>query len=312
MGNNEERIRINNEHIEELERIRNLSNLKEKELLLKEKIEQYGLEKHKSEIEALINLDRYHFEVEMKRIQMQQKKDEKMHKLKQKINDFLYNQKALSNDKLSVNFLNTEETIKEKNRYGNGNSRKMGDFEVRSSLNRYHHLNIENIRKQYDLKEKELLIEQKILELDLEKNKLEMERLELLNRYNYEAKLKLIQNQFKINEQLHQIELKIINDTFLSNLKSLANKEHEINKIYEENLEKEKIRNDNENKKIQLIYEKIALKNKNSLLEKLEKKEKEAEIDRKNYENYKKKIQLNFKKKLEEIKMERKKNEEKF
>ena len=56
----------------------------------------------------------------------------------------------------------------------------MGDFEVRSSLNRYHHLNIENIRKQYDLKEKELLIEQKILELDLEKNKLEMERLELL------------------------------------------------------------------------------------------------------------------------------------
>ena len=51
-----------------------------------------------------------------------------MHKLKQKINDFLYNQKALSNDKLSVNFLNTEETIKEKNRYGNGNSRKMGDF----------------------------------------------------------------------------------------------------------------------------------------------------------------------------------------
>ena len=77
-------------------------------------------------------------------------------------------------------------------------------------------------------------------------------------------------------------------------------------------MEKEKIRNDNENKKIQLIYEKIALKNKNSLLEKLEKKEKEAEIDRKNYENYMKKIQLNFKKKLEEIKMERKKNEEKF
>ena len=91
MGSGNERVRINNQHIEELEHIRNQRDIREKELLLKEKIEQFGFEKHKAEIERLANLDRYHFEAEIKKIQAEQRKNDQMHEreLKKINNDFL-------------------------------------------------------------------------------------------------------------------------------------------------------------------------------------------------------------------------------
>ena len=102
MGSENERIRINNAHIEELEHIRNKGDIREKELFFKEKMEQYTLEKHKAEIERLANLDKYQFEEEIKQIMAQQRKNDQMHEkeIKKIQNDFLNNQKAFSVDEL--------------------------------------------------------------------------------------------------------------------------------------------------------------------------------------------------------------------
>lgn len=50
MGNGNKKIKLQQEHIENLELIRSTHDIKEKNILLQEKIHQFGMEKHRAEI----------------------------------------------------------------------------------------------------------------------------------------------------------------------------------------------------------------------------------------------------------------------
>ena len=79
MGNSNEKARLMYEHEEEMAQISNMKDIREKEILLKEKMEQYNLEKHKAEIERLANLDRLHYQAELKQLEAQIRKNDQMH-----------------------------------------------------------------------------------------------------------------------------------------------------------------------------------------------------------------------------------------
>ena len=105
MGNEEEKIRLANEHCEEMERLRNIRDVNMKKLEVERLAIEYGLEKHKAEIQRLANLDKYHYDAELKRIEAMVKKNNQLHE-REKIkinNDFINNQKSLSNDELRIN-----------------------------------------------------------------------------------------------------------------------------------------------------------------------------------------------------------------
>ena len=57
MGNINEEKRLNHEHIEAMELLRNTHDIKERKILIEEKIHELALQKHKMEIERLMKLD---------------------------------------------------------------------------------------------------------------------------------------------------------------------------------------------------------------------------------------------------------------
>jgi len=59
MGNSNEELRLNHEHIEAMELIRNTHDIKERKILNEEKIHELALQKHKMEIERLMKLDNH-------------------------------------------------------------------------------------------------------------------------------------------------------------------------------------------------------------------------------------------------------------
>lgn len=276
MGSGNERVRINNQHIEELEHIRNQRDIREKELLLKEKIEQFGFEKHKAEIERLANLDRYHFEAEIKKIQAEQRKNDQMHEreLKKINNDFLNNQKALANDELSINHKFEVDMLREKNISDNENKRIMADFEIRSGQNRIQHLDILMKR-----------------ENEAERDRQNYENIRHNNELNFECRMRELNNDRKRNEDINKKELQAINNKFIID-KEKVNNDFLINKNKLDNEKELGIRDINRKEKRdmkKLENEKINLENQSKLMEYQNKKEIETiqgnfklqELDRK-------------------------------
>ena len=132
MGNNNEKLRLMNEHSEEMEYIRNQHDIKTKELLIQEKALQYGLEKHKAEIERLAQLDKYHYNVEIKKLEAQIRKNDQLHQRETKRidNEYKNKQKSLYNEELKYNHIHIENMTKEKNRNDNENNKMKLDFEI--------------------------------------------------------------------------------------------------------------------------------------------------------------------------------------
>ena len=75
---------------------------------------------------------------------------------------------------------------------------------------------LENSRKEYEIKEKQLLNEQKSKEYELQKRKLEIERLQNLNKYKHDLEIKRLEAMKREKEQLHERDkIKVANNNKL-------------------------------------------------------------------------------------------------
>ena len=123
MGNSGEKLKY--EHIEALELIRNTHDIKKQKILTEENIHKFGLEKHRIEIERLINLDNHHYDIEKRQIEAMIRKSDQFHE-REKIkidNDYKNNQKALDNQKYNIKCRFEENRIKEMNKYNYNNNK---------------------------------------------------------------------------------------------------------------------------------------------------------------------------------------------
>ena len=120
-----DKIRINNAHLETMERIRSENDIKQRQLLIEEKAKEFDLEKYKLEIQRLANLDKQNYDLEVKRILARQREKDQLHE-REKIrmdNEYKNKQKELSNNELKIRNTHEEEMLKEKNRNDNENTR---------------------------------------------------------------------------------------------------------------------------------------------------------------------------------------------
>ena len=210
MGNSNEKARLMYEHEEEMAQISNMKDIREKEILLKEKMEQYNLEKHKAEIERLANLDRLHYQAELKQLEAQIRKNDQMHERElQKIkNDFLNNQKALDNDRQKINNIHEENLLLINNRHNIEENKLKLDFQLGIT----------------QLKNQELEIR-----LNAQNEKDKNDQIYQLNKYklqsNHEMKCIELNNIAKQNNEKHQENLIQLNNKHIENLKEIVNRD---------------------------------------------------------------------------------------
>ena len=105
----------------------------------------------------------------------------------------------------------------------------------------------ENIRKQNEIKEKQLLINQKSQEYELEKRKLELERLQNLDKYKHDLEIRKLDALKREKEQFQEREkIKMDNDNKImqktkninySNISS-SNQDNMFDMVYKEMIEK--------------------------------------------------------------------------
>lgn len=135
MGNSNEELRLNHEHIEAMELLRNTRDIKKQKILLQEKMQEFGLQKHSKEIERLMNLDNYHYQNEKRQIEAMIRKNDQFHEReKDKIYyDYQNNQKALDNQRHKIDRIFEENKIKEMNKYNYKNNELKAEFELRGN-----------------------------------------------------------------------------------------------------------------------------------------------------------------------------------
>ena len=123
MGNDLEMQDLMNQHYEEMQSINNEHDIKQKQILLNEKIAEYNLEKHRREIERLAKLDRYHFEAEVQKIRAGIRKNDQFHERESKI----------------INNVHIENMTKEANRNDNANNKMKLDFTIQEMDKKLYH-----------------------------------------------------------------------------------------------------------------------------------------------------------------------------
>ena len=107
--NENERIRINNEHIRELERLRKEADENKQKRLLDEKIAEYNFQVKQEEIRQqalrLLKLDEYKFKEAIEKLRIEEKKNDQFNQRETtKIaNNHEEKMEEISNDKLKIN-----------------------------------------------------------------------------------------------------------------------------------------------------------------------------------------------------------------
>ena len=238
MGNDNKKMRLQQEHIENLELIRSTHDIKEKNILLQEKIHQFGMEKHRAEIERLINLDNHHYDIEKRKIEAMVRKNDQFNERQLKIinNDFLNNQKELENEKLRIQCIHEENKIKEMNKYNSYNNKLKCDFESTIlKIEKENQENIMKINKDSEIRRQELdnIKNKDTLNHQIELLKIEKERKKDL--LTYEKDMHEMRSYYSSMEE----ENKRVNERLLRKL----DRDYEIrNKEIEENI----LKNNNE------------------------------------------------------------------
>ena len=238
MGNDNKKMRLQQEHIENLELIRSTHDIKEKNILLQEKIHQFGMEKHRAEIERLINLDNHHYDIEKRKIEAMVRKNDQFNERQLKIinNDFLNNQKELENEKLRIQCIHEENKIKEMNKYNSYNNKLKCDFKSTiMKIEKENQENIMKINKDSEIRRQELdnIKNKDTLNHRIELLKIEKERKKDL--LTYEKDMHEMRSYYSSMEE----ENKRVNERLLRKL----DRDYEIrNKEIEENI----LKNNNE------------------------------------------------------------------
>jgi len=161
----------------------------------------------------------------------------------------------------------------------------MGNFEETNRFDNLRREMIQNMKRQNELDKKQIDLKQKALENEIEKYKMEYERQIQLDKYNYEQKVKQIDENVRNNDLYHKIEsMKIVND-FKNKQKYYNDEKSKINNKFKNNMKKEFLRNDIENNKMKLNFINDNYKIKKESIENKIKYKNEAERDKKNYEN---------------------------
>ena len=244
MGIGNERQRITYQHLEEMEYIRSQEDIKKRQLLIQEKAQQYGFEKDKMEIERLANLDRYHYNAEIEKIQASIRKNDQYHQRETaKINnDFINNQTALSNEKFKLSNIHEENLIKEKNRNENVLTRMKLDFQIENYKCKNEQTDI--LLKRENEHERNRLNFQFNMHkenLNFQKNVMEQDTIRIRDNKIHEENMKAINNSFisgmnKINKNFIIQQKKINKDI------DIATKKNETDKLnIQSNLEKFKL-----------------------------------------------------------------------
>ena len=161
----------------------------------------------------------------------------------------------------------------------------MGNFEETNRFDNLRREMIRNMKRQNELDKKQIDLQQKALEDEIEKYKMEYERQIQLDKYNYEQKVKQIDENVRNNDFYHKRESMKIDNDFKNKQKYYNDEKSKINNKFKNNMKKEFLRNDIENNKMKLNFINENYKIKKESIENKIKYKNEAERDKKNYED---------------------------
>lgn len=303
--NNNETRSINTQHVEELERIRNIHDENQQKILLDKKIAEYNYENKRREIERLIKMDELDFKKEMERLGVERRKNDQLNEEETTIsNNQQEKMKGLDNDEKKIDnefklttckFDDDKEinNIKENNIFINERDKMKLDFENECKKRENEELDI--IRKRND----ERMRDQEIYE----NRKME---LEYNNKYNmqdiYAQRRRDEMEDRRLTDQINKEdkrETQRINNNYLLNKQQIDDnyilRSTEINNNFI--IKEKKIKIEEEKNKQKFENERRAIEIKDKINEKLFKieiekikanqkmQEKKLDIEKERYEN---------------------------
>ena len=144
MGNDNDNNNLMMEHEERMRNIRNQYDLKNRQLLEKEKALEEEHKKWKEELKNLTKIDKYHYNNKLKKIEEEKMQNDLLaQREKKRIEDkYKYDLNVLSEKQLKINNDYYENIMNEKKRYDSENNRIRLNFEKRHLENKNKFLDI--------------------------------------------------------------------------------------------------------------------------------------------------------------------------
>ena len=208
MGNDNDNNNLMMEHEERMRNIRNQYDLKNRQLLEKEKALEEEHKKWEEELKNLAKIDKYHYNNKLKKIEEEKMLNDLLaQREKKRIEDkYKYDLNVLSEKQLKINNDYYENIMNEKKRYDSENNRIRLNFEKR---------HLENKNKFLDIKTK--------AEEEGERDRQNFENNYINSEFHFQNKFKEInmKREQDINNHLNNMEA--INNNHIEELNRINN-----------------------------------------------------------------------------------------
>ena len=97
MGNSNRKLQLMNRHSEEMENLRNIHDENTRKLEIQKKVNEYNYQQYMAEIERLVQLDKYHYDVEKRKLEAQVRVNDQMQEREKMMVNFTEEKKKIIN-----------------------------------------------------------------------------------------------------------------------------------------------------------------------------------------------------------------------